>query len=83
MVDGFETATGAWWRRNQEIATCSTKLAHHLRNSRALLNIVVGEPIPGYLVLKFELVLGQLATNPAIRISNRTTLQQDRFEHRL
>ena len=33
--------------------------------------------------VKFELVLGQLATNPAIRISNRTTLQQDRFEHRL
>ena len=49
---GLETETGAWWqRRNQEIATCSTKLAHHLRNSRALLNIVVGEPIPGYLVL--------------------------------
>ena len=48
---GLETETGAWWRRNQEIATCSTKLAHHLRNPRALLNIVVGEPIPGYLVL--------------------------------
>ena len=39
-------------------------------------------PPPG-LGSKFELVLGQLATNPAIRIKNRTTLQQDRFEHRL